>query len=428
MRCAQLADMSLTRYHSNLHSNLNHLSSFDRNSNDSTFVARKCHTGLCRLTAFATSPSRAQPTPAIAASASLKRANPDNWLDGHSPSSGQPSPEGIELDESGAPGHGYKNSRNKIERKSSLLPTSTGDLSLATFNGRPTFAFGEGATGLAGAAGVGGAQQQQQQQGMMGFPSAPSAGSSVNFGAGGAANPTFGTSAAPAGAPAFVHQSQPLNSFWNAAPPPPTSSTSSFPPPPSTTAPASAPLGDMHASLLATLGASGTTSDGQPAWSFAPPPDFLNTSGVSTADGMSGFAPAPIDAALFGPGAGVGGVGSMSSPEGWQAMLAGMPMTPPSASGQQQPSFGASAFDFGLGAAGTPGGGAGGGQTPGAGVGMELWGTFLRSRCISLARSASSADRCLSRLSCRLVDPSLFGDYDFSNLAAFSTTANGGFA
>ncbi|ORY82329.1 fungal-specific transcription factor domain-domain-containing protein [Leucosporidium creatinivorum] len=350
---------------------------------DSTFVARKCHTGLCRLTAFATSPSRAQPTTSTSSIGSLKRANPDDWLDGHSPSSGsgQPSPEGSgpAEGEDGHGGHGgYKNSRNKVE-KSSMLPISTGDLSLATFNGRPTFAFGAGGGGGGGEGmAFGGGVTQQALVGFppsLATPSSSTAGTGTGTGTGtGMGGAAFDLSAAIASssqaqgyAPSTTTSGAVPDWSFNplsTAPPPATSFL-----PPSTQ---STSLGDLHASLLANLG--GTTPGNLPE----PSSSSIAAGSIpswATGAGAEGFAPAPIDAALFG-GGGAGGAGGQS----WQAMLAGMPLASPQQpqqqQGGQQQSFGAAvgattgdagAFDFALAGAGQP-------QTPSGGAAMDLWG------------------------------------------------------
>lgn len=313
----------------------------------STFVARKCHTGLCRLTAFATSPSRSNSAlPSNHAQASLKRANPDDWLDGQSPNSSMHSPEGGSgsMDEdshkAGSGSNGYKNARNKLER-TNTLPASTSDLSLATFNGRPTFAFGDATMSLE--------QLQQQQQQAMGTFSSFAPPSSAPSGSGAPGLPSLG--------------GQDVN-LWSAT------ALSGVPPLPSSTA---ATLAQSLPGVQAPLAAGSTsfapsstaTAPQFPSSaSFSPPPVPTWPPAPPTTMAMdTGFSPAPIDAALFG-GASAADAG------GWQSMLGGMPLASPTTDAQQQQQqqgFGAFGLDFNF---GVPG--AAGGTT--TGDGMDLWG------------------------------------------------------
>lgn len=132
----------------------------------SNFVARKCFIALTRLVASAAdarplenattiSPlsNGSAPAPANGAmGSSLKRANPFGWLDGESPASAQivssgasssSSPTALspkDIDDGGERATiGHRNKRER--RESATLPQTTNDLSLETFNGRPTFSF-----------------------------------------------------------------------------------------------------------------------------------------------------------------------------------------------------------------------------------------------------------------------------------------------
>lgn len=156
----------------------------------STFIARKCFVALTRLVSTAADaqlPDTATAPHATQTPASLKRAHPSYaysaWLDGESPVSVS-GPSSATLpsrqqqassfsssnnSNSSSPGHEaeyYNDSaaaatdRKRTKREqpdhsqggsglgsNSFLPQSTNDLSLATFNGRPTFSFDIGSSG-----------------------------------------------------------------------------------------------------------------------------------------------------------------------------------------------------------------------------------------------------------------------------------------
>lgn len=110
----------------------------------STFLAHKCAVGLSRLVQMAVGPLKTR-DPSLP---SLKR--PNDWDEGESPTSSgsqpstHPSPSSCVAPGDEPTPAGYKQTRKRENhhRSSSkmVLPLTTDDLSLLTFNGRPTFA------------------------------------------------------------------------------------------------------------------------------------------------------------------------------------------------------------------------------------------------------------------------------------------------